>query len=178
MCENLPYNYPSVRTLKVDMMIRDRVEAEGGVTFAAVEERLLEAWGFLRRLPDREAGWVKVKAMWPNLRRHTMFGDYGDMEQDAPRSLPGLTVAELRRMDEALAWVEQVAPRERKLIGLVLRRMDRERAARPHWIDAALDWRRDTGEEVQPDTLRMRYGRALRAICVHAEGRNTAGLRA
>ncbi|GAA4220240.1 hypothetical protein GCM10022253_23930 [Sphingomonas endophytica] len=160
------------------MTIRDRVEAEGGVTFAAVEERLLEAWGFLRRLPDREAGWVKVKALWPAMRRHSMFGDYGDMEPDAPRSLPGLTVAELRRMDEALLWIEQVAPRERKLIGLVLQRMDRERAARPHWIDAAHDWRRDTGEAVQPDTLRMRYGRALHAICVFVEGRKSAEMRA
>lgn len=158
-------------------MIRDRVEAEGGVTFAMVEERLLEAWGFLRRLPDREAGWIKVKALWPALRRHTMFGDYGDMEADAPRSLPGLTVAELRRMDEAFGWVEQVQPRERKLIGLVLRRMDRERAARPNWIDAAQDWRRDTGEGVQPDTLRMRYGRALRAICGYVETRKPAEMR-
>ena len=159
-------------------MIRDRVEAEGGVTFDAIEARLLEAWGFLRRLPDREAGWVRVKALWPALRRHTMFGDYGDMESDAPRSLPGLTVAEVARMEEAFAWVETVDPRERKLIGMVLRRMDREGAARPAWLDAALDWRRETGEAVQPDTLRMRYGRALRSICRHVETRKPAELRA
>lgn len=150
-------------------MIGDRIAAEGGVTFEGVEARLLEAWSFLRRLPDREAGWMKVKALWPALRRHTMFGDYGDMEADAPRRLPGLTVEEVARMEAALGWIERVAPRERKLIGMVLRQMDRERTACPAWGDVAGDWRRDTGDEVQPDTLRMRYGRALRAICGHIE---------
>ena len=99
------------------------------------------------------------------------------MEADAPRRLPGLTVAEVGRMDEAFGWVEQVDPRERKLLGIVLTRMHREHAARPAWLEASRDWCRATGEEAQPDTLRKRYGRALRTICVHVERRKPAEIR-
>src|SRR3546814_5129850 len=68
-------------------------------TFEAVQERLVEAMLLWRRMPDRERGWLAVKAYWPDLRRHNHFGDYADAEA-TPRPLP-LSRAEIRRMERS-----------------------------------------------------------------------------
>ena len=137
---------------------------EEGLTFTLVEDRLIEAWGFLHRLPDREAGWTRLRSFWPEVQRHTWWGDYPDMETDAPRRLPGLRTAEVDRMEEALDWLRHVEPRDRKLIALVLRQLQREEDARPSWVDVATDWRREVGDPVMADALRKRYDRAIMSI--------------
>lgn len=153
-----------------------RVTVEGAVeqldrefmTFELVEERLVEAWGYLLRLPDRERGWQRIKAMWPDMRRHTAFGDYGDMDADARPKLPGLRTAEVDSMDEALAWVEWVPRQHRALVGIVLSQL--QRVARPEWQWIA----EQLGEGVEPDAYRKRYSRALTTICNRL---NTAEIR-
>jgi hypothetical protein len=133
-------------------------------TFDLVEERLVEAWGYLLRLPDREKGWHRLKASWPNVRRHTAFGDYGDMDADAKPKLPGLRTAEVDRMEEALGWVEWVPAQHRALIGVVLSQL--QRADRPEWPFVALELDRS----VDPDAYRKRYSRALTRICERLNG--------
>lgn len=130
-----------------------------GWTFADVQDRLVEAWGFLARLPDREAGWLRVQAIWPDVRRHHAFGDYGDMDPDARPALPGLSTVEVGRMEEALGWLQHVPERDRKLVGMALAQL--QRAARPEWVWIA----RRFGGVAEPDAYRMRYGRALTRIC-------------
>ena len=102
---------------------------------------------------------MRAKVMWPEIRRHNAFGDYGDMEEDAPRSLPGLRAAEVDRMDEALSWMAWVNPRDRKLVGVVLSQLDRDQT-RPSWLPVA----RALGWGGHPDALRKRYGMAVSTI--------------
>lgn len=143
------------------------------MTFELVVERLVEAWGFLRRMPDREAGWGSDRAYWPDILRHSAFGDYPESEpEDRPR-LPGLRAAEVGRMEEALGWVEWVEPRDRKLMGVVLGQLQRE--SRPAWRAAA----HKLGWAGHPDTLARRWDRAIGRIAAtlgRAENGGKAGL--
>jgi hypothetical protein len=138
------------------------------MTFDLVQERLVEAWGYLLRMPDREAGFQRIKAMWPDVRRHNAFGDYGDMDVDAKPKLPGLRTAEVDQMEEALGWVEWVSERDRKLIGLVLGQL--QRLAHPEWDAVA----RRIVPSPTADACRKRYGRALHRICTRLESRRKA----
>lgn len=133
-------------------------------TFDLVQERLVEAWGYLLRMPDREKGWQRIKAMWPDVRRHNANGDYGDTEPDAKPKQPGLRTAEVDDMEEALGWVEWVPTQHRILIGVVLGQL--QRIDRPDWtwIAAQIEGR------PEPDACRMRYSRALTRICERLNG--------
>lgn len=102
---------------------------------------------------------MRARVLWPEIRRHNAFGDYGDMEADAPRTLPGLRASEVDRMEEAMAWMAWVPARDRKLVGVVLAQLDRDQA-RPSWMAAASA----IGWGGHPDTLAKRYGRALSGI--------------
>src|SRR3546814_20484305 len=77
-----------------------------GWTFEMVQERLVEAMLLWRRMPDRERGWLAVKAYWPEMRRHNHFGDYADVEA-SPRPLP------LSLEDDARMGIGQTVCRER-----------------------------------------------------------------
>lgn len=133
---------------------------EGNWTFQLVEERLVEAWGFLCRMPDREAAHLRVSVMsiWQQIVRQ-----WGDAAPDAFSKRPrlGLRSHEVDRMDEALAWVELLRPHDRQLVGRVL----------PWLARGAVDipWRKikaEMGWIGSPDALRMRYGRAINKIAV------------
>ncbi|GEM_PF-1034175 len=139
-------------------------------TFALVEERLVEAWGYLLRMPDRERGFHRVAASWPDVRRHTAFGDYGDMDADARPKKPGLRTAEVDSMEEALGWVEWVPERHRALIGLVLGMLQRIDDPDWVWVASRLDGR------PQPDACRMRYNRAITRICERLNGAEIRGV--
>lgn len=141
-------------------------------TFELVEERLVEAWGYLLRMPDRERGFHRVAASWPDMRRHTAFGDYGDMDADARPKKPGLRTAEVDSMEEALGWVEWVPERHRSLIGLVLGML--QRIDDPDWIWIAD--RIDGGRGPGPDACRMRYNRAITRICERLNGAEIRGV--
>lgn len=148
----------------MNIALRDRVE---GWTFETVEARLIEAWGYLLRLPDRERAWLSSGTMglwrqagtsereaWANYRI-----DGADYHADAVRPSMGLTVAQVTRMDEALGWLDHVRPVDRKLVGHALR----VRAAGY----SAVPWekiRRELRWDAAADTLRKRYGRALYRI--------------
>ncbi len=160
--------------MSCDFSIGGRVEDEASgdgsfISFARVEEQLVEAWGYLRRLPDREERWVRGRVVSLIYRRGGLTEreawehyrvDSDDYHRDAlPKPLP-LRPDEVDRMDATLAWVEWVPERDRRLVGIVL------------------TWRERTDEEIRwgkiakrlgwggsPDALRKRYGRALNVIC-------------
>lgn len=126
-------------------------------SFDDVEQRLIEAWISLRRLPDREQGWLRTSTMglWRQVQSEEAEADPYELP---PR--PGLTRAEVREMEEALGWLEGVEPTDRKLIGLAVGRLARG--------DARVPWRRllrAMGLRHGADGLRKRYGRAIKAIC-------------
>lgn len=139
-------------------------------SFEGVQDRLLEAWGFLRRMPDREAGWLRDAKASSIYQRGQLAAretwalyqiDSDDYDRDALPKLPGLRSAEVDRMDEALGWIAWVDARDRKLVAVVLAQLHND-AARPSWTGAA----RALGFGGHPDTLAKRYSRAITRIAV------------
>lgn len=127
----------------------------------------MEAMLLWRRMPDRERGWLAVKAYWPEMRRHNHFGDYADVEA-TPRPLP-LSRDEVARMEQASAWLTIVGERDRALVALAVSWLAGGRAQVP--------WRRllrPLGVSFGADGLRKRYGRAIQAIVVELERRKVA----
>lgn len=148
----------------------ERAASEGLVSFDDVGERLVEAWDFMWRMPDREAGYVRagsVSSLYRlfQLSRQEAWALYridgDDYDRDAlPKPLP-LRAAEVDRMNETLAWVEWVDERDRKLVGMVLSYLHRG-AARPPWRAIA----KRMGWAGHPDTLSKRWSRALAKIAM------------
>lgn len=141
---------------------------DGSITFDGVQERLVEAWGFLRRMPDREAGWlmdVRASSIYERgqLSRQELWElyqiDSADYDRDALPRMPGLRSVEVDRMEQALGWMGWVDARDRKLVGIILGQLERG-ASRPAWASAA----KVLGSTVEPDTLRKRYSRAITRI--------------
>lgn len=129
-------------------------------TFRQVEDRLVEAWDFLCRLPDREAGWLRlsISGLWQQIIRQQ--ADYRDGSfAAAPRV--GLRAVEVDRMDEALGWLDMVRPADRMVIGHALPWLSRGAVEVP-WMQIAADM----GWAGTPDALRMRYGRAVARIAM------------
>lgn len=82
---------------------------DGAVTFALVEERLVEAWGFLRRMPDREAGWLM------DVRASSIY----ERGQLSRQELWELEIAQLARLNDAAATGNVAAEKE------LFKRMDK-----------------------------------------------------
>ena len=139
------------------------------LTFDQVIERLVEAWGFMRRLPDREAKWLKDAQASSIYGRGRLteadvwqrFGwQAGVFEEDARPRLPGLRAVEVDRMEEAFGWVEWVEARDRRLVGAVLSVLDRGEETRVPWGRLVVK----LGADVGPDALSRRWDRAVSRI--------------
>ncbi|QIG79979.1 hypothetical protein [Stakelama tenebrarum] len=144
------------------------IEANGLLSYDEVQERLVEAWGFLMRMPDRERGWLRsgVSSIYREFRLSEAEAwrlyqiDSDDYHGDARPKLPPLSSVEVDRMEEALAWVSAYAPRrDCGLIGVVLAQL--QRSARPSWEEAA----DKIGGDAAPAALSRRYERAMGAVC-------------
>jgi hypothetical protein len=143
-------------------MDRDSV-LDGLWTFDAVEERLVEAMRLWWRAPDRERGWLHIKAMWPDFRRHNWWGDYADTEAEPRRAR--LTRQQIAEMEEAAEWMRFVPERDRRLVGLAILALASGKARVP-WL--AL--RRPMGVKLGADGLRRRYERAVSRIAFALNG--------
>jgi hypothetical protein len=135
----------------------NRVVTEAAWSFDLVIERLVEAWSLLRRMPDREAAWMRLHAKdgpWTQ----TVPERIGRYEEDAPVRL-GLRASEVDRMNEALGWLDLIRPGDRKLIGLALARLSTGQA-HVDWADlrAPMAW------DGSPDALRKRFSRGISLI--------------
>lgn len=126
-------------------------------TFEAVEERLIEAWDFLARMPDREAGWQRagLSSLYRSIVRE--WNDYWQTDDHPPRL--GLRSTEVDRMEQALDWLQHVRPADRRLIGLALHALSRGAAEVP-WrgLCKPMAW------GGHPDALRKRYSRSLTRV--------------
>lgn len=128
-------------------------------TFELVQERLVEAWRMLMRMPDREKGWLSsgTMSLWRMVTR-----DLTEAAADeTPIARTSLTSREVDRMNETLAWLDHVDEGDRKLVGLAIRELANG-ASRVRWreLNRHFGRRRGTG-----DLLRMRYSRAIAKIC-------------
>lgn len=144
------------------------------LTFDDVQDRLVEAMLTCWRHPDRERGWLRVKAMWPDVMAEP--GDYdargGDLVSDGAALRPAsVTRRDIAEMDEAFGWVEAIAPDDRKLVGLAVSMLARGKRE--------VQWRyllRPMGLTRGADGLRMRYARAMAAVTTRANGGNPQGI--
>lgn len=149
---------------------RQGFHAEGyglptGWTPDLVEERLVEAWGFLRRMPGGGGRAGASDGPWHLIQKE--WGDYVDLDEVREREARqrgALRPAEVDRMNEALEWVRYASASDVRLLALVLAALDRE--GTPMWADIAHRSRLMTrfGRAIGGDAARMRYNRALHAI--------------
>jgi hypothetical protein len=137
-------------------------------SFDAVEERMVEAMELWRRAPDRERGWLHVKAFWPQIRRSGVFQIVAG-ELDHPEEKPELkplplTRAEVAAMMEASDWLLHVPERDRRLVTIAL--FYQAQGKQPQWAKI----KRRLGIPFGADGLRMRYSRAITQICKSLNG--------
>lgn len=146
---------------------------EGSVywTFALVEEKMIEAWGFLMRMPDRERGWLASCA------RSSMPAIVRDGQVDYFEPTPGrrgLRSHEVTLVERALigegAWIEWVPTRDRELVATVLTVKGWHVSGGFAWSDVAeeMDW------AAGPDALRKRYSRAVTRIATKLDASKVA----
>lgn len=133
-------------------------------SFADVETRLVEAMLVMRRMSDREAGWLRVKACWPDIVRDYGVGDYDargylGTSSDIPlRPLPA-SRRDIAEMEEAFGWVLAAKPEDRKLIALAIGALARG--------DKQVPWLRllkPMGLKLGAHGLRKRYERSMHKV--------------
>ncbi|WP_370169799.1 hypothetical protein [Sphingobium abikonense] len=143
-------------------------------SFADVEERLVEAMLVMRRLSDREAGWLRVKASWPDIVREHEAGDYdargylGNSSDIPLKPLPA-TRRDIAEMEEAFAWVLAAKERDRRLIALAIGALARGEKRVP-WGKLL----RPMGLKLGQHGLRKRYERAMHLVVKAANAQKSA----
>ncbi len=150
--------------------VEGRLLPTGTLTFTEVEDRLVEAMLTCWRYPDRERGWQRIRSAWPEITRDVVAGDYDARGGDGSSSDVALrpasqTRAEVAEMEEAFGWLDAIEPEDRRLVGLAIIQLARGKREVP-WVDLL----RRMGVERGADGLRMRYGRAINAICIAQSG--------
>lgn len=142
-------------------MARKDRELEGA------EDMLVEAWGYLMRLPDRDYGFLSSgqRSWWPAIVRDRVT-DYAD--DSAPR-LPGLGRREMALVGRVFldddCLMMEVVPDLRGLMALVLAMKARPSRGGFRWEHV---WEAMGGRAagVTSDGLRARYERCLGRIAV------------
>ncbi|WP_010125893.1 hypothetical protein [Sphingomonas sp. KC8] len=143
-------------------------------TFAMVQERLVEAWSFQRRMPAVvSASPFAADGPW-----HLVIRDRVDMAEQALAghelvALPrvGLRSHEVDSMNEALGWIEHVRRADVRLLALAIASLEAS-GHRIAWTDIAPRCRlkTKTGRAMGPEALQMRYRRAIAAIAKALNG--------
>lgn len=148
-----------------------------GWTYEAVEAALVEALVVARRVPDREAGWLHVKAAWPDLRDADVF-DYGGEGVD------GVSHVRIRPMPLANAQIDAMRRAESWLGRYLADEADRllVRAALG-WLAAGrrIGWTRIgkvLGLGVTRQALQRRYLTAVARIACGLNGKGEASVKA
>lgn len=137
------------------------------LTFTGLEDRLVEALCICWRDADRARGWQHVKSAWPEIMREAHLGDYVEPSSDAAIRPAALTRQDVAEMEEAFDWLNAADPTDRKLIGLAINQLARGKRE-ISWIAMLPVMGLPRGAE----GLRMRYGRAMTAICNAVNGGN------
>lgn len=158
------------RTTETQPPVEGAVLPTGSLSFCDVEDRLVEAMLTCWRYPDRERGWQRIRSAWPEISRDVWAGDYDarggeGSSSDVAIRPASLTRIEVAEMEEAFGWLDAISPDDRKLVGLAISQLARGKRE-VSWIDM-LD---RIGLDRGADGLRMRYGRALNAICMALSG--------
>lgn len=134
------------------------------MSFDAVEERLVEAMRCWWRMPDRERGWQRVKAIWPETKSHGwrvgVDGEHSEREADPQPRRPALTRGEIEEARQASEWMAHVPERDRRMVAMAIGALAGG-ARRVPWLAI---WDALGRGRPGPEGLRMRYSRALTNI--------------
>lgn len=137
-----------------------------------VEDRLVEAMITCWRQPDRERAWLRVKSAWPEIVREADKGDFdargGEHNSSDVQLRPAaMTRRDQAEMEQAFGWVAVLSPDDRKLVGLVISHLARgQREIKWARLLRPMGLKRGAGG------IKMRYRRALSAICFAESGGN------
>lgn len=126
-------------------------------TFDSVQERLVAAMVLWKRSPGGGSWPFASDGPW-HLVTFELYGP--DVDKDAPLRPMPLTRAEVEERDQVSEWLRLVPDRDRRLVILGIAQLASGRAR--------IDWmglRRPMGVAMGADGLRMRYSRAITAIC-------------
>lgn len=131
-----------------------------------VEERLVDTFLAWRRTPTADARFCiagRISSLWSRVieDRALIDRDGADGEVEAPRPLP-LSRADIARRDEASEWFAFIPERDRRLVTEVLAFRAKHEDKQVPWLKV---WKRLGRGKPGPDGLRMRYSRAITAIC-------------
>lgn len=160
------------RTIDTQAPVEGPLLPAGALSFCDVEDRLVEAMLTCWRYPDRERGWQRIRSAWPEISRDAWAGDYDARGGEGSSSDVALRAAaqtrtEVAEMEEAFGWLDAISPEDRKLVGLAIVQLARGKRE-VSWV-RMLD---RIGLDHGADGLRMRYGRAINAICAAQNGGN------
>ncbi len=149
------------------------VGTHGMLSFAEVEERLVQALLVCWRQPDRERGWLRLRAHWPDVTRELSAGDYDargaeHSSSDVALRPASLTRAEVGEMEEAFGWLAAVEGDDRRVIGLAIAALARGEARVP-WLKLL----KPMGLKRGAEGLRKRYSRAMNRVTVAANSAET-----
>lgn len=169
MTDNIAFNPP----------IHPSLEREEGrlLSFEDVEERLVQAMLVMTRLSDREAGWLRVKACWPDIVREREAGDfdaYGYLGKSSDIEIKPIpaTRRDIAEMEEAFGWVLAAKEGDRRLIALAISALARGEKRVP-WAKLM----RPMGLKLGQHGLRKRYERAMHLVTKAANAQFRVGLR-
>jgi hypothetical protein len=141
-----------------------------------VEDRLVEATENWRRSPDADARFSlggRISSIWRQAwtdRIGMALIEQLDLPApDEPKPLP-LSRSDVARMTEASEWMRFVPEADRRLVIMALSYLARGRSVVP-WL---VIWKKLGRGKPGPDGLRMRYSRALTAVCKALNSGGTA----
>jgi hypothetical protein len=165
----LPPNHPPKE--EIVGSLSSLVEGSGLYwSFALVEERMVEAVGFLDRVSKGGRNPYATDGPWALVIRDRNAGaqvdgevaDWIDSDIDgAAKARGGLRAAEVDRMEQSLEWITLVQDRKgrlRPLVGTVLH--EKQRGGQVQWAEV----RRRLRSSDSHDVLRKSYSRAIAAI--------------
>lgn len=162
-----PPNDPPNSLIQENQTSHDpRLAAQAGEfwTFDMVEARLVETVELWRRMPGNGRPPFATDGPWQLIRAE--WGDYADPDAQ-PRKLP-LSRAEYAEMMEASAWLGWlVKDEDRRVVVLAVQALAKGAKQVP-WKELL----KPMGVARGADGLRMRYGRAINAICKRLNRRN------
>ncbi|MEA3390036.1 MAG: hypothetical protein U9R64_12300 [Pseudomonadota bacterium] len=138
------------------MRIEDQIT---GWTFKGVEDRLIEAMRMWWHVEG--AGWPFASdGPWHLIRDDRTWDWDNDKWADAPLPKLPLSQEQVRRRDEATAWLRHAPERDRRLVVLGVTALAAGRKRVP--FRALL---RPMGKRTGAEGLRKRYSRAVTCIC-------------
>ncbi len=143
-------------------------------TFDAVQERLIEAMGFLDRVTPSGYNPYAGDGPWSQIVRDRLvdYVDVDDLRERGAKERGGLRAAEVDRMTVTLDWIGYVPAKGnlRKLVGVVILQL-LNGGSQPRWADVKAQLRSRQSTEV----LRKSYGKAILTIAERLNANHFSG---